>query len=386
MPAGMNDRQHPASRQAPAAHRLLLLIAFTAGALTVLGFAPFHLSFVPFATLALLFWQWSVADSPKQAFRIGWVFGLGFFLAGVSWIYVSLHTFGAMPLPLAAAATLLFCAFLALFPAAAGYVVARSRRSIAVKLMLVAPACWVLAEWVRSWIFTGFPWNTVGYSQIVGSPLAGYAPVAGIYAVSLAVAVTAGCLTLLVLRWREAQPPQRARALVRSPAGFVLGGLLLCGFALKSVEWTEPSGTSTTVSLLQGNVPQDMKWREEAMLATLKSYADLTLNSRAQLIVLPETALPLFLHQVPPDYLDLLGTHAKRTRATCFSAWSIANRAVATTTPRPRSAVRRCNSTASRIWCRLASSFRCGRCWHGSSISWPFRCRIFRADPSTSNR
>ena len=89
------------------------VISFLAGAATVLGFAPFHATPLPFITLALLFWQWSQAATPRQAFNSGWWFGLGFFLTGVSWIYVSLHTFGAMPMPLAAAATLLFCAFLA---------------------------------------------------------------------------------------------------------------------------------------------------------------------------------------------------------------------------------------------------------------------------------
>jgi apolipoprotein N-acyltransferase len=275
--------------------------------LTVLGFAPFRLSPVPLFTLALLFWQWSQASTPKQAFKAGWWFGLGFFLAGVSWIYVSLNTFGAMPMPLAAAATLLFCAFLALFPAAAGYAVARSGRSIPVKLMLVAPACWVLAEWVRSWIFTGFPWNSVGYSQITNSPLAGYAPVAGIYGVSLVVAVMAGCIALFAMRWHDIKTTHRG-------AATLFATLVVCGFVFKQIAWTAPTGAATKVSLLQGNVPQDMKWREDAMLATLKSYASLTLGSTAQLTVLPETALPLFLNQVPPDYLDALAAHAKKNQ------------------------------------------------------------------------
>ncbi len=269
------------------------------------GFAPFHLSPLPLATLALLFWQWSLAATPKQAFKTGWWFGLGFFLAGVSWIYVSLHTFGAMPLPLAAAATLLFCAFLALFPALAGYGVARSRRAQAIKLTLLAPALWVLMEWMRSWIFTGFPWNTIGYSQIPGSPLAGYAPLLGIYGVSLVVAVMAGCIVLVVMRWRVAATVHRAAATIFA----VLG---LCGFALKQIAWTQPSGTPTTVSLLQGNVAQDMKWREDQMRATLDTYAKLIAQSDARLIVLPETALPLFLHQVPPEYLAAIAAHAQK--------------------------------------------------------------------------
>ena len=279
--------------------------AFLAGAISVAGFAPFHLSPLPLITLALLFWQWSLAATPKQAFKTGWWFGLGFFLAGVSWIYVSLHTFGAMPLPLAAAATLLFCAFLALFPALAGYGVARSRRAAAIKLALLAPALWVLMEWVRSWIFTGFPWNTIGYSQIPGSPLAGYAPLLGIYGVSLVVALMAGCSVLLVVRWRVA-------GTVHGAAAIIFAALGLCGFALKHIAWTQPSGAPTSVSLLQGNVAQDMKWREDQMRATLDTYAKLIAQSEARLIVLPETALPLFLHQVPPEYLAAIAAHAQK--------------------------------------------------------------------------
>jgi apolipoprotein N-acyltransferase len=303
----MKDSRSPDSSRTSIPGLTSLPAAFAAGALTVAGFAPFHASPLPFVTLALLFWQWSLADTPKRAFHIGWWFGLGFFGAGVSWIYVSLHNFGAMPLPLAALATLLFCAFLALFPAAAGYCVARSRRADTVKLMLVAPACWVLAEWIRSWIFTGFPWNSVGYSQIPGSPLAGIAPVTGIYGVSLALAVIAGCIAVLVARWRVQQ------TLARVPAAVVVC-LALGGYALQQIEWTTPSGAPTTVSLIQGNVAQDMKWREDQMRATLTTYANLITASRAQLIVLPETALPLFLHQVPPDYLDFLAAHAKKNK------------------------------------------------------------------------
>lgn len=309
MAAVLNDGAAP--RPAPARRWKPHLTAFAAGVLTVAGFAPFGIAILPFATLALLFAQWAKAETARQAFRLGWSFGLGFFLAGVSWVYVSLHTFGAMPLPLAAAATLLFCAFLALFPAAAGFGVARCAGSMPVRLLLAAPACWVLSEWIRSWIFTGFPWNSMGYSQVPGSPLAGIAPLAGIYAVSLAVTLVAGASALLLIRWREQTPPRLTATLTRQPAGLLIIALIVGGYALKAVDWTQPTGTSTTVSLLQGNVSQDMKWREEAILATLRSYADLTRRSQAQLIVLPETALPMFLHQVPSDYLDLLAGHAR---------------------------------------------------------------------------
>lgn len=302
----MTSNASPARTIASFFHPASPAIAAVAGAISVLGFAPFHVSPLPLFTLALLFWQWSGAATPKQAFKIGWAFGLGFFVTGVSWIYVSLHTFGAMPMPLAALATLLFCAFLALFPAVAAYAVTRSRRSSEVKILLLAPASWVLVEWIRSWIFTGFPWNTIGYSQITASPLSGYAPVLGIYGVSLVVALMAGCIAVFAARWRE------SRAAPRRVAAYLFMSLGVCGFGLKQIVWTTPVGAPTTVSLLQGNVAQDVKWREDQMRATLDAYAKLITNSDAQLIVLPETALPLFLHQVPPDYLQAITVHAKK--------------------------------------------------------------------------
>jgi apolipoprotein N-acyltransferase len=280
------------------------ILSIVAGAVTILGFAPYHLFPIPLITLALLYWLWVRAGTPRRAFIFGWFFGLGFFLAGVSWIYISLHNFGAMPLPLAALATLLFCAFLALFPAVAGYVVARlrcTRSGDTISLVLLAPVAWTLIEWTRSWIFTGFPWLALGYSQAPTSPLAGFAPLVGVFGVTLIAAVISGLLVIQATR----------KPFAVHFASYVVIALFLLGFGLKQIEWTTPTGVHTAVSLLQGNVAQDMKWREDRMITTLKAYRDMTLASKSQLIVLPETALPLFLHQVPTDYLDGLAAHAR---------------------------------------------------------------------------
>ena len=122
------------------------IAAFALGAATVAGYAPLYLYAVPVITLALLAWLWNDAPTPGRAAALGWWFGLGFFLTGVSWVYVSLHNFGAMPAPLAAFATLLFCAFLALFPAAVGYGYARSKAPPWATLVLLLPALWTLTE------------------------------------------------------------------------------------------------------------------------------------------------------------------------------------------------------------------------------------------------
>jgi apolipoprotein N-acyltransferase len=287
-------------------HHSMRIAAFVAGAATVLGFAPFHLFPLPLVTLALLFWLWIKSITPRSAFVIGWYFGLGLFLTGVSWIYVSLHTFGAMPLPLAALATLLFCAFLALFPAVGGYLVARFRTGDTIKLVLCAPAVWTLVEWTRSWIFTGFPWLAVGYSQAPLSPLAGFAPVAGVFGVTLIMSMISGLLVIQATRKPFAIHYATCLAIA----------LFAAGFGLKPIKWTTSTGTQTLVSLLQGNVAQDLKWREDRMISTLNAYREMTTASKSRLIVMPETALPLFLHQVPPDYLEALATHARANNGT----------------------------------------------------------------------
>src|SRR5688572_33075018 len=128
-----------------------------AGVVTVLAFAPFGLHPLAFLTFALLVHLWGHAP-PRRCAWSGFWFGLGLFGAGVSWVYVSLHQFGGMPAPLAAFATALFCAFLALFTAAAGWLQARVPAGDALRACLLIPAAWVLLEWLRGWILTGFPW------------------------------------------------------------------------------------------------------------------------------------------------------------------------------------------------------------------------------------
>jgi apolipoprotein N-acyltransferase len=291
-------------------------IAFLLGAATVLAYAPFELFPLPIVTLAALFALWHRVP-PARAAAAGFAFGLGLFLCGVSWVYVSLHDFGAMPLPLAAVATLLFCVVLALLPAAAGWLCARLPAPDAVKLAAAAPALWTLTEWTRGWIFTGFPWLAVGYSQVPASPLAGYAPVLGIYGVSLATAGTAGLVAAIWWRARdegETGKPRGRSSLILHPSSFAIVALWCAGFGLKQIPWTHPTGEPVTVSLIQGNVAQDMKWRPEELRATLALYVELASSAAGRLVVLPETALPLFLDQVPPDYLDRLAARVRVNR------------------------------------------------------------------------
>lgn len=270
-----------------------LMVATLAGAIAVAGFAP--VGFSPLAVLALtaLMLLWRQATDPRRAALLGFAFGAAFFGVGVSWVYVSLHTFGMMPAPLAALATALFCAFLALFPAAVGYLQVRLNAGPIPTLLLAIPALWTLVEWVRSVIFTGFPWLSLGYSQS-DTVLAGFAPVLGVFGLSLATVFCAGLLVMAM----EGGRPQRMAA----TAGLVV--MLAAGWALLEHAWTTPAGAPVSVALAQGNVPQSMKFEERRYAATLETYRKLIAQSNARLVVLPETAIPRTLDQVSGRYLE----------------------------------------------------------------------------------
>ena len=276
------------------------IFAALGGIVAVAGFAPWNIFPLPILSLALLFWLWQQADSPRISLWIGFSFGLGLFGAGIGWLYVALHEFGNMPVVLALLATLLFAAFIALFPALAGYLQAKLPAAKWIKLCLIMPALWVAEELLRGYLLTGFPWLAFGYSQVPNSPLAGFAPILGVYGVSLIMAVSAGLLVLIAqFRWGRHG----------KVAMMILLALWLGGAALHRVVWTVPEGAPVKISLLQGNVAEDEKFQDGQIIETLEKYRRLVMESDARLIVLPETALPILRSEVPENYAMTLREH-----------------------------------------------------------------------------
>ncbi|HKK05884.1 MAG TPA: apolipoprotein N-acyltransferase [Gammaproteobacteria bacterium] len=289
------------------------LWALLAGGVVPLAFAPFE--YFPLAVLApaLLFALWRGA-APRRALGLGFVFGLGQFGVGVSWVFVAIHDFGYSGVAVASIITGLFVALLALFPALLGYGLAgalrraeRSGRGVgeAVVFLLLMPAGWTLAEWVRGWFLTGFPWLDLGYSQI-DAPLAGLAPVFGVYGVSWAAAFTAGLLVWMA----TALGRRQWRVLVPGVLGLAL--LWAGAAALMRVEWTHPVGQPLRVSLIQGNVAQETKWDPLAVAHRVNVYGTLTRQHwDSDLIVWPENAMTDYYRRLAPGFLDGLAAEAR---------------------------------------------------------------------------
>jgi len=272
------------------------LMALLCGALVPLGFAPFSWYLFPLLALAVLAVLLRSA-APRDALLWGWLFGMGQFGAGVSWVYISIYRYGDANLPLSIAAMLLLVMFLACYPAGMAWALART--AIAPKgwfFVAAFPAAWTLSEWLRSWVLSGFPWLNIGYSQLE-SPLLGYAPVIGVYGVGWATAFSAGLLGWFVAGGKAAR--------IAAPAALVL--LWLAGLGLNHHHWTRAVGETLTSTLVQGNVPQELKWKPEQQQRTLTHYVELTRKHLdSDLVIWPETAIPAFYDQVESSFLDPL--------------------------------------------------------------------------------
>jgi len=365
-----------------------LFSIFAAGAVLPLAFAPYN--FWPLAILspAYLLWAWMdpklntyflfdpqychsksstskyctskyfiaryfnfFHSQSKQAFLIGFIYGLGMFGVGVSWVFVSIHRFGNTEAPLAAFLTAVMVSLLALLTGFQGYILKRFFKGSNTTLCLLGfPCLWVLFEWFRSIYFTGFPWLFLGYTQL-NTPLAGFAPIASVYAVSLAVAMSSGALILLLLNFStrsqltrtlhnpksmqeslalerrnlcnpslETKNTQYPRKILTLLSLVVLAGLWGGGEFLRQHPWTETQGRDYTVSLVQGNIsPVDKFAQVDPIQAARNTYVALSTDHwTSDLIIWPENAIAYPLPMVQP-FLNELKNMAQMNKATLIT-------------------------------------------------------------------
>jgi apolipoprotein N-acyltransferase len=278
--------------------RLGDFLAVIAGASLPLAFAPYSLFPIAVLSPALLFLLWQNI-STKHAFWRGWLYGVSLFGVGTSWVYISFYQFGGVSLIVAIILTALFVLVLATYIALLGVLLIRFFPNTSSRLLLVFPVAWTLMEWLRGWLFTGFPWLSLGYSQI-DSPLNGFVPLLGVHGVSWIVALTA---SLLVFVFQNRLKKQLIALVVL----IIIWG---SGWLLSEISWTQPTGTPLKIALVQGNVPQEFKWLEGNQIPSMQRYLNLSKENRdADIIIWPETAVPLFyneLEQYMPYFLESL--------------------------------------------------------------------------------
>lgn len=274
----------------------LVIACLALGALQVLAFAPFEYWPLAFISLGLYFYL-TDALKPKMAFFAGLAYGYGLYGAGVSWVYVSLNTYGGMPVWMGTIAVLCFAGILALFIASASALAAilfpnRFR-------LIFIGFVWVIFEWMKSWVLTGFPWLDIGYTQ-TPTWLFSWAPIGGIYLISFIVAIISSSLAQ-ALNLFLAKQKLMALATITP---IVL--LVLLSFISDRMTWSEPIGSPIKIGIVQANVPINEKWQSDARGPLIEKYRSLSQQLTAQqnidLLVWPETALPLYMQQTDADF------------------------------------------------------------------------------------
>jgi len=280
-------------------------LCFISGLLLAFAYAPFSQWWLALILPSIALYQIRQA-SPKVAAKKLGLFAFGWFSSGISWVHVSIDQFGGLPLIISLLLMFSLCAYLSFFPALAGYLSAKIAKNKQMNLWLLPPI-WLLCEYLRSVVLTGFPWLSLGYSQI-DSPLANFAPVIGEVGLTAIVLLSNICLVKIYCASTAFFKQQQLTSIPKT--GLILPTALLVSIYLTSLSlnplnWTTLTGKSTKVALVQGNIAQSIKWAPEQEWPTMLKYLDLTrVNYDADIIIWPESAIPA----LEPAVQDYLGT------------------------------------------------------------------------------
>jgi apolipoprotein N-acyltransferase len=317
--------QHP-----PLIKVLIILALLCSGALQTLSLAPFDFWLLGPISIVIILLVTRALNAPSQNFKgffYGWVFGLGLFGSGASWVYVSIHTHGHAPPFLAGSLTLFFVAGLALFPALSFFIYGRLKTSSKTGNALLFTSCWVIGDLFRTYFLTGFPWLFLGYAHL-DTPLAGWIPIIGIYGLT-AISVASGIAlyfsaSLFVkvlpvfIKGKKYYHPSKFRSHYHpKKIAFKLGFIFLIslfwfkGPLFNTIKWTTENEKELKVAVLQTNIPQEEKWKSSQRYKTLNLLEQMTAEAwETDLILWPETAVPLLYDQAVP-FIERVSKDAK---------------------------------------------------------------------------
>ncbi len=264
--------------------------ALIAGGVVPFAFAPYNFYFISILSLSALFYIWHETESNREIFILGYLFGFAMFGIGVNWLHISINLFGGMNIIGAFFFTYLLIAFISLYPALCGYLATRFFKDF---YFIAIPALWLLTEWCRGWILTGFPWLNIGTSQ-TDSIFVSFVPVIGDYGLSFIVCFFAIAITILI----TGDLKQRISAII------VISLISVSSIILDGINWTDENGEELNITLVQGAIAQKVKWQPEYREKTYEIYSGLTKPYwSSDLIIWPETAIPSYYH-LADDFIN----------------------------------------------------------------------------------
>jgi apolipoprotein N-acyltransferase len=289
------------------------MLSLLLGGLLPFAFAPVHFYVLALVIPGLLAFAWHRL-SMRQTLISAFLFGFAFFSVGVSWIYITLERYGGMAAWLALGVTVLLMVVLALFFVAQAFFTQLFSKNRLAYFLIVFPIMWVFFEWLRSTLFSGFPWLFLGYSQI-SSLLGGIAPIFGVYGVSIFTLWTSSAIALLIFDKAKGH---------KILAGVILGIIFIITLLSSLSGWTRPASQAIQVSLIQGNIEQSIKWNAEDLSTSLTRYYNLTQSHwNSALIIWPEAAIPTLKETIIP-YMNALDYLAQKNHSMIIAGIPVA--------------------------------------------------------------
>lgn len=301
----------------PLSNPLALLIALVAGALITLSFSPFNywpIAIISLTTLALLLKTQTIKTILWRSFA----FGVGFYAAGIHWVYVSIHNFGGASPLFAGFLVFLFACFMAAAFTVPFYIFGRWFSHNKFALILALPAFWLLGEWMRTWLLTGFPWLFLGYAHL-NTPLAGWAPIGGVLSIGFILTLTAGVIAEWLWHTRNIHPTKMMLVIASCCCAIIW----IAGAGLKTITWAEPDAVAIKVGMVQPNVDQSTKlsFDENTTIAALDQLRELSANLWSNdWVIWPEAAIPTTLtYQEALPFLEEMNSKAAEHDAALFT-------------------------------------------------------------------
>lgn len=291
-----------------------ILISLIVGSLAVFSYAPFHIW--PLAFISFIGFLWLMANkSRKQAMLIGLSWGIGYFAAGIHWVYISIKQYGEVPTLVAIIIVALLVLYLSIYPMLFSLLLSTIDRFAPKfsfkKLVLAVPIIWQLTEFLRGFILTGFAWLQLGYSQL-DSPLKSYFPIVGINGVNLLTTIVCGLIVYILYHIKHiAQKKHMFGALI------ALLAIFIAPFSFNNINWvTVDHQRSAHFALIQANIPQSLRWTRQQLNNTLNTYAQLTKANleKDKIIIWSEASITDYeLNQQP--FLQYLDNEARANNA-----------------------------------------------------------------------
>lgn len=281
---------------------------------------------------SIFYFLLSKSNNCKEAAFIGFLFSFSTLITGIWWIYIAIHYYGKSSILFSCILLILFILYLSIYSSIASYIwmffisYNKKKYNYFYNLKLydsfIFASSWTICEWLRGTIFTGFPWLSIGYTQVDG-PLSGFATIFGIYGISYILALISGLIIQIISKIIFIKNNIKKNIfnikLYFNKILYLLYILIIIfifGFLCSYINWTIPIKEKLSIRLLQGNIDQERKFKKKYILESIDKFKSMIIQKAADIIIIPETSIPISIDKIPKNFLNILCNFSNITKST----------------------------------------------------------------------